>query len=240
MSSLHCKIPEAHDRASLHSRRAEMKWIRILTELFSQDRRWSESEYQLRSWRHFSKVLSLVMILGPFRRPSCILQVSFTGVNYRRCSPGSWMHQFSGRGRKGWLSLSLPPPTLSSCLPVAAFAISGPASSTTNWSSQPRAICESSPRLHVVERIRISNTLNILKLLENFFMVVLSPQVRVESYFTLLFHLISFQIVGTAACVFGSTICMIFVLSIKLLVMVARFLWPDFRNDRSEYNRICC
>ena len=138
------------------------------------------------------------------------------------------------------LSLSLPPPTLSSCLPVAAFAISGPASSTTNWSSQPRAICESSPRLHVVERIRISNTLNILKLLENFFMVVLSPQVRVESYFTLLFHLISFQIVGTAACVFGSTICMIFVLSIKLLVMVARFLWPDFRNDRSEYNRICC
>ena len=213
MSSLHCKIPEAHDRASLHSRRAEMKWIRILTELFSQDRRWSESEYELRSWRHFSKVLSLVMILGPFRRPSCILQVSFTGVNYRRCSPGSWMHQFSGRGRK---------------------AISGPASSTTNWSSQPRAICESSPRLHVVECIRISNTLNILKLLETFFMVVLSPQVRVQSYFTLLFHLISFQIVGTAACVFGSTICMIFVLSIKLLVMVARFLWPDFQNDRSE------
>lgn len=106
-SSLHCNIPQAHDRASLHSRRAEMKWIRILTELFSQDRTWSESEYELRSWRHFTKVLSLMMILGPFRRPSCIRQVSFIGVNYRRCSPGSWMHQLSGRGLEWWLSLSL-------------------------------------------------------------------------------------------------------------------------------------
>ena len=151
-SSLHCNIPQAHDRASLHSRRAEMKWIRILTELFSQDRTWSESEYELRSWRHFTKVLSLMMILGPFRRPSCIRQVSFIGVNYRRCSPGSWMRQLSGRGLEWWLSLSLYLHfQVSSCLPVAAFAISGPASSTTNWSSQPRAICESSPRLHAVE-----------------------------------------------------------------------------------------
>ena len=163
MSSLHCKIPEAHDRASLRSRPAEMKWIRIRTELFSQDRRWGESEHELRSWRHFSRVLSLVMILGhsggqvaSYKCPSSASTTAVVALD-RRCI------NFLAEAEKAD-SLSLPLfLALSSCLPIAAFAISGPASSTTNWSSQPRAICESSPRLHAVECIRISNTLNILK-----------------------------------------------------------------------------